>query len=293
MNRSITEAGRPSEAEKPNAWDVGSIIIDVAADENHRAAAAAAAAQSPQEAAAAAWVELTEGPQWSRLLYTNPVCFLGTCAPPRNDKNVMVLSWLTATNNDGGFVFSLCKRRHTASVLREGSFFTLSVPIRGMEELVRNVGSVSGRLGSKFPSDVHHCKQQQHEDVQASISGIQPPQSKRQKKKMLHQGFGVPGLESISIDETDQHASQLFAIRGTVAHLVCRVHRILDGALDPDHFLVQARVYRARVLRDYWDGGKNLFRPMSLRTAPYLTFFGSQTFGYVVSEEKIVSLPGV
>ena len=108
------------------------------------------------------WIELTESKQFSRLLYTNPVCLLccnsssndtgigsssrgentavisGTeafnsdaaiesPAPPKEQdqvkvsnshNNVMVLSWLTATNNTGQFMFSIHRRRHTASLLQ-------------------------------------------------------------------------------------------------------------------------------------------------------------------------------
>jgi len=138
---------------------------------------------------AASWVELSPGGHLSRLLYTNPVCFLGTTSAAQQ-KNVMVLSWLTATNNAGGFMFSICKRRYTASNLNENAFFTLSVPVRGMEELVRGVGSVSGRVGSKFPQD--HPPPPPPNKNNANAVGS-APQSKRQKKKILHQGkSGVP-----------------------------------------------------------------------------------------------------
>lgn len=221
------------------------------------------------------WVELIEGRKLARLLYTNPVSFLTTCSPQNQpQKNVMVLSWLTATNNNGQFMFSLSKRRHTASMLQEGAFFSLSIPVRGMEELVRNVGSVSGRFGSKFPSDnIKH---------EASLSRVEAPKSKRQKKKLLRQGEGVPQLESVPIVDNQHH--QLFAIRGTVARMVCQVNRILEGVIDAEHLLVLAVTHRALVRTDYWDQEKVLFRPMEVDTAPYLTFFGSQTFGYVVSE---------
>ena len=66
--------------------------------------------------------------------------------------NVMILSWLTATNNEGKFMFSLNKHRHTASVIRNE--FTLSVPVQGMEDLVLSAGGVSAKWGySKFPND--------------------------------------------------------------------------------------------------------------------------------------------
>ena len=80
------------------------------------------------------WVELKDKKSFSRLLYTNPVCFLtttadvtceNTCADVASSvgsrilprRNVMVVSWLTPTNNNGRFMMSINKRRHTATIL--------------------------------------------------------------------------------------------------------------------------------------------------------------------------------
>lgn len=224
------------------------------------------------------WLKLSQGLEFSRLLYPNPVCFLGV------ENNVMVLSWLTATNNTGHFMFSLCKRRHTSSILREGSVFTLSVPVRGMEELVFGVGGVSGSLGSKFPADHHRQPEEKPASVSSNRAEQLIPLSKRQKKKMLQQGVGVPGLERIPLGMGGEKEKHLFAIQGTVAHAVCKVHQILNDIIDSHHLLVLAQIDLAEVHPDYWDETKNQFRPMNEETAPYLTFFGSQRFGYVDSE---------
>jgi len=116
------------------------------------------------------WIELVEGKQWSRLLYPNPVCFLTTTAvndipndnasatvpPPVLTQNVMVLSWLTPTNNHGAFMCSINQRRCSASRIVETQQFCLSVPTRDLQQLVLQVGSVSGSWGvSKFPDDHH------------------------------------------------------------------------------------------------------------------------------------------
>ena len=215
-------------------------------------------------AADADWIVLTETKDYSRLLYTNPVCFLTT------DTNVMTISWLTATNNTGGLVCSVNRRRHSASRILEQRSFVLSVPVQGMEELVLSVGSCSGSRGSKFKEDQSHGSQ-------ASDGGDAEdctPQSKRQRKKMLQQGLGVPGLVK------EPFKDDIFAIRGTVAQMKCRVDQILD-TVDADHHLLVAQVVSARVKTTYWDVDKKLFRP-STGAPPYLTFFGSQTFGYVV-----------
>jgi flavin reductase (DIM6/NTAB) family NADH-FMN oxidoreductase RutF len=323
------------------------------------------------------WIELTEGKQFSRLLYTNPVCFLCTSSsstecgsvdngdandeqsPPTTtttlpattsnatqdpsksnrsaaSQNVMVLSWLTATNNNGRFIFSLNRRRHSSNLLKSSlssslsvsSQFTLSVPVQGMEELVRSVGSVSGRFGSKFPADY---------DVGSASSPSTcapgPPMSKRQRKKAPRFPTGIPHLERVSMGDPDHHQTansgmdsnnhgndsshanshshSCFAIQGTVAQLVCRVYRVMSSSplsvsldptnealpstetdnsdtsiIDDDHDLFLAEVIRARVRPDYFDVTHNLFRPATADTLPYLTFFGSQTFGYVVSSSS-------
>lgn len=287
------------------------------------------------------WIELKDGKQFSRLLYTNPVCFLciaknlqkptdgnfeedsdhkdhdkdksgidleckkaatramaGAAVPAIGINragalsNVMVLSWLTATNNKGKFMFSLNRRRYTASFLKDEAqqYFTLSVAVQGMEELVRSVGSVSGKWGSKFTQD-HITSFQDALEPERSIS-------KRQKKRTSRFTSGIPGLyravfrhhEPPKLDKKDHYGDandELFVVEGTVAHLICRLCQFVEEPLiDEDHFLVLAEVVKARVLSNYWDQGKNLFRP-DMAVPPYLTFFGSQTFGYVVPESYV------
>ena len=90
------------------------------------------------------WIHLQSGKEFSRLLYTNPVCLLATTnshpfknadgdsdrkvssekndlqtQPPHNNRvrNVMVLSWLTASNNNGRFLFSIHKTRYSTQLL--------------------------------------------------------------------------------------------------------------------------------------------------------------------------------
>lgn len=149
------------------------------------------------------------------------------------------------------------------------------------------------------------------------------PVSKRQRKKMQRQQQlqqdGIPGLKAVPVgghhcNDDDNDADELFCIEGTVAHLVCRVTSMttttttkrLEGSDDDDgancinhdddsqedhhhhHWLITAQVDRAYVLSSYWDADRNLFRPGSPDTPPYLTFFGSQTFGYVVTEDRLL-----
>jgi flavin reductase (DIM6/NTAB) family NADH-FMN oxidoreductase RutF len=241
------------------------------------------------------WLQLKDRKQWSRLLYTNPVCFLCSGEP----HNVMVLSWLTATNNSGQFVFSLNRSRHTASLLlihnedgstlatpSNGTLFTLSVPVQGMEDMVRSVGQVSGAQVNKFGS-ASNTAAKVDLDV---VDSHNQPLSKRQKKKLLSQNGadGVPGLLAISPTLSAEHShdeTSLVCVDGTVAHMVCRVQQILDTTYNDDHWLVVAQIEAASVHPSYWDAAKNLFRPLC--APPYLSFFGSQTFGYVMTAEQM------
>ena len=73
-------------------------------------------------------VEGTEGicevkaAQFSRLLYTNPVCILSSCNE-RLQRNLMTISWLTPLDNQGRDVFhqqtsALCCRGSSSQNLR-------------------------------------------------------------------------------------------------------------------------------------------------------------------------------
>lgn len=320
------------------------------------------------------WIELREGKQWSRLLYTNPVCFLATTAMPqavlpREDededdtaasnrknpdatttesdpapvdedgdskpsaswpppqpqpkptptanevllrKNVMILSWLTPVNNHGTCVFSLNRSRSSASRVLQSQQFTLSVPTREQQQLVLDVGSVSGSHGiSKFPQDhgVQHANEGGTLAPSPSTnpsSSNQPrtasPHRKRPKARLPKFPLGIPGLRAVQLGTTDDATTDNgsnapFAIGGTVAHLQCRLITttmttpppmvVVD---DAQHLLLTAQVEKAWVRIDYWDTRRNLFRPQNYATSPYLTFFGSQTFGYVVGEDCLQEL---
>ena len=308
------------------------------------------------------WIHLQSGKEFSRLLYTNPVCFLATSSsqPPKsadndsdrqaastktNDpqlphnnikRNVMVLSWLTASNNNGRFMFSIQKARYSAQLLTRrrvdetdessggssnkciyeaGVEFSLSVPVKGMEEIVKDVGSISGRCCSKFQSNATTSlvKEGCAKQPQDSYDNLSNRQRKKQKKENIIRN-GILGLVPVPLgsdDEVSLEESSLFAVKGTVAHMRCRVCALLgpnssdnhddatkndssadtgQSVADEDHLLIMAEVVDAYVHSSYWDSTKLLFRPMSKEggqtVPPYLTFFGSQTFGYVVPSHE-------
>ena len=286
------------------------------------------------------WIHLNTGKAFSRLLYTNPVCFLctrcvstsstSTCAKD----NVMVLSWLTATNNEGGVMFSIHKSRYSASLLapptvddidrirshaqkdtissqkesnhcntnhfQVGIEFTLSVPIKGMEQLVLDDGSISGMYGSKFPKDNDNNDIKMNEE-DTNIEKLSNRQRKKQKMQQLTVD-GVPGLVSVpfgNVNEASQ--SSLFVIKGTIAHLKCKTCAVMGSSIgeeddersrhgnkksqsddkdmhfpiiDDDHLLIMAEVIDAHVHPSYWDNKKQLFCPVSKEVPPYLKFFG-------------------
>jgi len=242
----------------------------------------------------------------------------------------MVLSWLTATNNKGRFMFSIHKSRYSASLLtpsptdddiesnncnhtnnfQVGIEFTLSVPIKGMEQVVLDVGSISGRYGSKFPKDKHNDNNDiKMNEEDTNIEKLSNRQRKKQRMQQLTVD-GVSGLVSIPFGNVEAASqSSLFVIKGTVAHLKCKTYAVMGPSIredneksrycnerrscgenimhspivDDDHLLIMAEVTDAYVHSSYWDDKKQLFRPISSAVPPYLKFFGSQTFGYVTS----------
>jgi flavin reductase (DIM6/NTAB) family NADH-FMN oxidoreductase RutF len=243
-------------------------------------------------------------------------------------------------------MFSINKSRFTASLLapiidtkskqnhcqvnnsREiGVEFVLSVPVRGMEKLVLDVGSVSGRFGSKFPSTNSQEREGEKEDNkhESTLSQLSNRQRKKMKKQQLSQ-HGIQGLVQVplgcsysftSINPSTQQSSGLFAIQGTVAHLHCRTYAVigtdsssdaelnendnsenkstLSFTIDDDHLLIMAEVIDAYVHSSYWDEKKLLFCPRVKvgsdnkedGVPPYLTFYGSQMFGYVTSSNAV------
>jgi flavin reductase (DIM6/NTAB) family NADH-FMN oxidoreductase RutF len=207
---------------------------------------------------------VTQHPLLSRLLYPNPVCLLSvseraannkgapednsSAVDPASDKarkNVMTISWLTCINNQGLFFCSINKRRHTASMLQIGRSFVLNVPVKGMEKLVLAIGGCTGKTQDKLSTlDLQTC----------------------------HPGW----IEAESKQGGEEE--ELVAIRACVAHLVCRVESIQEEA---GHLLVRAQLKQAWVRKDYWDG--KTFVAQREDVPPYLTFLGSQRFGYVLA----------
>jgi flavin reductase (DIM6/NTAB) family NADH-FMN oxidoreductase RutF len=283
------------------------------------------------------WIHVQDEKSFSRLLYPNPVCFLCMCSHDDpspvvrsggNNTNVMVVSWLTATNNRGKFIMSINKRRHTAQILMKQTSkekssmpssssplssssypsFTLSVPIAGMEDLVLAVGGISGRLGCKVEREHHNSNTSNCSnavllppDIQmgstATTSTTTTTTSKRQQKKQRLDEFalnGIPGLRTVPFgnEETNNASNKdIFCVEGTIAHIYCKIDEVFDGGgaiVDDEHYLVAATIVDAYVRNDYFDTTKNLFCPCE-GADPFLTFLGSQTFGYVSAQPYVTT----
>ena len=222
---------------------------------------------------------------------------------------------------------SVNKRRHTAGILvpndnsngdsdsdsnrgnrdddKDKVEFVLCVPVAGMEDLVRNVGKMSGRWGdSKFPRDQIQSTHSVHNDGSAAMPlgsnapAAKPSTRKRNAKKKKFEN-GINGLVAVKIGTSEEASlsdQELFGIHGTVAHLKCTTCGIVkEGTpgVDEDHYLIFAEVTGAYVKRDYWNEDKKQFQPMKKQRGgedffppPYMTFFGSQSFGYVVTHDR-------
>eukprot|EP00529_Nitzschia_sp_RCC80_P001929 CAMPEP_0113501366 /NCGR_PEP_ID=MMETSP0014_2-20120614/32913_1 /TAXON_ID=2857 /ORGANISM="Nitzschia sp." /LENGTH=238 /DNA_ID=CAMNT_0000395943 /DNA_START=1 /DNA_END=713 /DNA_ORIENTATION=- /assembly_acc=CAM_ASM_000159 len=138
------------------------------------------------------------------------------------------------------------------------------------------------------------------------------PSKRQQKKRRLEEfsTFGIPGLHSVpfgcgeeegekilngdlvdedsttatSSDPTNSNrANNNFCIKGTVAHILCRIDTILQqqhdndnshtatsidiDVIDDDHYLVSATIVDAYVRKDYFDVETNQFCSRGHRTS--------------------------
>lgn len=230
-------------------------------------------------------------------------------APPaasRPRRNVMTISWLTATSNHGEFVCSMNAGRYSATMLNKqqnhsdlsgavassvpassppiGSRFVLSVPVAGMEALVKAVGGCSGGDADANGADkfqrlgIAPCRPG---NKAIRVCGAEPsrPHGGGQKARP------AAVVEEEAADAEDA-ALDLLAVPGCAAHLVCEVRSTCMGSeAEPRvqaHNVLFCRVTRAYVNSAYWLNGHN-FIPVAAHTPPYLTFLGSGNFGHVVN----------
>lgn len=213
-------------------------------------------------------------------------------APPATPvRNVMTISWLTATSNHGEVMLSMNAGRYTAGfVCRPGDKFVLNVPVKGMEELVKRIGGCSGREFGHTNQNADGMPTLEHAvDKFAALGiptcrpgnkpiGTAPPSAATTKKP--HTAAAIAESEADAEDD----AFSLIAIPTCAAHLVLTVESVhlasSPAPLVRAHNILFCRVTRAYVHSDYWENGNN-FIATKPSVPPYLTFLGSGNFAYV------------
>lgn len=273
--------------------------------------------------AAAGVTRVKEKQMLSRLLYPNPVCMLSTPAHVNTGgPNVMTISWLTPLNNFALILLSVNAKRHTATKLQACPEFVLNIPAHGFEETVLAIGKNTGADGDKFEKlgiatcgpgwepltsdesgapDSDEGSDDDDDGARAAATSA-PPQnpfallggessseeedSSDEKSARVQDRSQNGGGDSISDPAAAKSATkdptrsgELIAIAGAMCHIVCKVRSMTE---EEGHWLVQAEMTEAFVRRSYWNGKQLCARDPSV--PPFLTFLGSQRFGYVVSE---------
>ncbi|KAG7394038.1 hypothetical protein PHYBOEH_005896 [Phytophthora boehmeriae] len=223
------------------------------------------------------WVAVDKS-MLSRLLYPNPVCLLSVCSPDGSARSVMTITWLTAINNQGGFVCSVNASRHTAKFMHSKAIFVLNVPVRGMEELILAIGSSSGADVDKFSQlQVATCAPgggdltKSSEEQDSTLTSESTPTPSDLKKRKLSK-------KELARQEIAAAARQSVALRDCVAHLLCRVETVTE---DDGHLLLRCSQLAGWSRQAYWDG-RNFIPLEGTDAEPYLTFLGSKVFGYVL-----------
>jgi|EP00505_MAST-04D_sp_SCG-Rhode-Island_P001912 flavin reductase (DIM6/NTAB) family NADH-FMN oxidoreductase RutF len=231
------------------------------------------------------WLELIDPKLRSRLLYVNPVCCLTTVDIGRGQRNAMVVSWLTPINNYGVFIMAINKQRHTASLILARRSFCLSAGTVGMESTLLKVGKTHGHHIDKF-------------DQIEGLNAVKIDNTSFQKKSgkpSLPNAFNAL-LDSDSEEEgekeTEGHAllAEEAGILGCAAHMQCKVLSIVDSVEDVEgegadeaeshHHIITARIERAFVSPDHWDGRNFVAKDTSIPAC--LSFLGSQRFARIL-----------
>lgn len=225
----------------------------------------------------------------SRVLYTNPVCFLSARSHRTGARSVMTISWLTPTDNHGGLFLSMNEKRHTARFVREavdnpaGISLCLSVATHSQTETLLNVGGCSGADGDKIDrlqlpvcrpgawedeiprlSEDHDGSVKNDEEVmdrednQKSSVGeaTNVDTDRRGQNQVGHTKARAPtrlsGAKQIEKENIEALRAGAVAIGGaTAAHILFKVvgYDVHDG-----HLWLRCRTLAAWVRAQYWDG---------------------------------------
>ena len=102
-----------------------------------------------------------------------------------------------------------------------------------MEQLVLDVGSISGRFGEKFPSTKCRNSDTATNNETGNIIDHAKTMSNRQMKKLRKQQLSLHGIEGLVpvpfSSESEMTQSSLFVIDGTIAYLKCRTYAVLGS----------------------------------------------------------------
>lgn len=222
------------------------------------------------------WTVVTADKQYSRLLYTNPLCLM-SCATKHDTRQQksFVISRLTATNNFGKFMFCI-DRLAVADMLLSvneepfdiiGKKFNLSVPVQGMQCLLQQLMEPKGE----------NHDQPAAETVSWTTIPVTTP---------------LEATSAAGVSNTGKHPVQY--ITGCVALMECQVYdttttaTTIDTTDVTDVVVVLAKVDRAFVHPSYWKKNQQWFVPSDdggdkgLAVPPYMKQLGNQTFGYVM-----------
>jgi hypothetical protein len=142
-----------------------------------------------------------------------------------------------------------------------------------MEPLVLSIGGCSGARIDKFAAfDIACC---------APGGGEWHPTTTTVTDDQEEEGVARTKKPKLSKQElwrraVDAAAAQSVALLDCAAHVLCRVDRVEE---DDGHLLLRCTQLAAWCREGYWDGKH--FMPQRADAAPFLTFLGTQTFGYV------------
>ena len=181
----------------------------------------------------------------------------------------MTISWLSALNNSGMCTLSMSERRFTASLpaVQPGGSFTLSIPVAGMEPLVRHIGSCSGRNVDKLSGVVELCAPGWGHFPPPCAADAEPPRKRTRTKRELKR---IERERAFAV-----LAQSTAAVRDCVAHMVLSVLSVQSVS---GHRLMVCQVEFGFVRDEWWRDGK-LFTASDAALPSPLTFYGSGVFG--------------
>jgi flavin reductase (DIM6/NTAB) family NADH-FMN oxidoreductase RutF len=193
--------------------------------------------------------------QCSRVLYSNPVCFLCSTTATDSIRNVMTVSWLTATDNLGHFVCAVNRGRHSASNLEPMRLFVLCIATARQAALLRRVGSCSGRDGNKV------------DRLQIDVRSIDDALAL----------FGVAECAAYLVCRVNTPLAPLAPIDDATCARAF-------SSTNAHHLLLHCTAIRGQVNPAYWDGRRFCCRDGA---PPHLSFLGSQQFATIEPLEAV------